>query len=213
MQARGIFIGTERWMKLPSETGWKQMPINNSLASLPSASYPAGNLELARVASLDREISNSTRRATHYEHTCSWTMIMEAFCREDGVSLSTGSPFWPQVVSRWVERRRTPAPTLQGSPGYPLNPSLCDITLRGTWTAPLGDLCSSKFHKGLLEVSHGIIPSAHEGKGVPPWGVEQQSSQQGLWKGGLQWAQGLQVGNEGFNHSCSPKKRFLHSEK
>lgn len=79
----------------------------------------------------------------------------------------------------------------------------CDVTLRGTWTASLGDLFSSKVPEGQLEVSHGIIPSAHEGTGVLPchvvgWGVEQHSSQQGLWQGGLQWAQGLQVGNEGF---------------
>lgn len=93
MQDTGIFLGRERWTKLPSETGWKQMPINNGLASLPSASYPAGNLELARVASLDREIFISRTRATRYEHTCSWIMIMEAFYSEGEVSLSRGKPF------------------------------------------------------------------------------------------------------------------------
>lgn len=116
------------------------MPINNSLASLPSASYPAGNLELARVATLDREIFISRTRASYYEHTCSWIMIVGAFCREGEVSLSRGKSFWPHVVSRWG-KWVTQVTHLIHRP-------LCDVTLRGTCTAPLGHLFSSKVHKG-----------------------------------------------------------------
>lgn len=87
LQNRGIFVGSGKWMKFLSEMRWKQMAISNSLASLPSASYTAGNLGLARAASLNRQIFISTTRATH-AHTCSWIMITEG-----EVSLSRGKPF------------------------------------------------------------------------------------------------------------------------
>lgn len=196
LQDRGIFIESERWMKLPSETGWKQMPIINSQASLPSASYPAGNLELARVANLNREIFTSRTRATRYEHTCSWIMSVGAFCREGEVSLSRRKSFWPQVGSRWG---RWVTQVI-----YLIHRPLCDVTLRGTCTGQIP----------------WDTPSAHEAKGVPPCGMMWWG---GLWsstapsrvsaKEGSSGPRASRRGMRGFNHSCFPIKRFLHSNK
>lgn len=162
------------------------MPISNSLACLPSASQ----LEIwnwpGRHPWIEKYFSVEPEPLVMNTHVCgSWSWrhfpqrVRSALAEERHSNLKVCPGGW-----RGEDPRLPPCRA-----GYPSDPE--DRFVMSPGQFPWEIYFPSKVHKGLLEVSPRdhpkcSFPRCH----VVGWDVEQHSSHQGLWQGGLHWGPG-----------------------